>query len=238
METRRFASLLPTSRTSFMCCAAVNTKRKCSTGGQIYGARDPLLKPHQISCYLPTYLLTRCLTQRVRHNVVTLATKLKFVRAISRNLQSYISDSLPSKQLWTSKSAGGRFDRQSTTMEPSSPAVASVSVSAGEGKPKDEKIEKSYLSAAVESMSSWGGGPSRSSTPKPTSAPGEGSGLKNQHGGDRKHGHGLSTKRYPTDCPPLNARWFYAVDVGGTKSTPLVRRLNLCNRYLNVNRIC
>ncbi|KAF8865107.1 DDHD-domain-containing protein [Acephala macrosclerotiorum] len=79
---------------------------------------------------------------------------------------------------------------------------------------KNEKPEKSYLTAAVESISPWGG--SRSSTPKPqtASAPGEGSGLKNQHGGDHstQRWHGLSSKRYPPDCPPLNARWFYAVD--------------------------
>jgi len=82
---------------------------------------------------------------------------------------------------------------------------------------KTEKQEKSYLSAAVESISPWGG--SRSSTPKPTAttAAGEGSGLKNQHGGDHvtQSWHGLSLKRYPPDCPALNARWFYAVDVGG-----------------------
>ncbi|KUJ15759.1 uncharacterized protein LY89DRAFT_647727 [Mollisia scopiformis] len=80
---------------------------------------------------------------------------------------------------------------------------------------KNEKVEKSYLTAAVESISPWGG--SRSSTPKPASsaAPGERSGLKNQHGGDHStpRWHGLSSKRYPPDCPPLNARWFYAVDI-------------------------
>lgn len=78
---------------------------------------------------------------------------------------------------------------------------------------RSEKPEKSYLSAAVESITPWGS--SRSSTPKPI-APGEVSGLKNQHGGDHttQHWHGLSLKRYPPDCPPLEARWFYAVDAG------------------------
>ncbi|CZT02755.1 related to phosphatidic acid-preferring phospholipase A1, contains DDHD domain [Rhynchosporium agropyri] len=80
---------------------------------------------------------------------------------------------------------------------------------------KSEKPEKSYLSTAVDSISPWGG--SRSSTPKPTSAtvPGEGSGLKHQQGGDHtiQNWHGFSSKRYPPDCPPMNARWFYAVDV-------------------------
>lgn len=83
------------------------------------------------------------------------------------------------------------------------------------GKADKPEVQRSYLSAAVESISPWGG--SRSSTPKPqpSAAPGEGSGLKNQHGGDHSthHWHGLSVKSYPSDCPPLNARWFYAVDV-------------------------
>jgi len=82
--------------------------------------------------------------------------------------------------------------------------------------PPKEKAEKSYLATAADYIPSWGG--SRSATPKPATAatvPGESSGLKNQHGGDHQtqHWHGLSRKRYPADCPPLNARWFYAVDV-------------------------
>ncbi|KAG4419810.1 hypothetical protein IFR04_007029 [Cadophora malorum] len=80
---------------------------------------------------------------------------------------------------------------------------------------KSEKPEKSYLSTAVDSISPWGG--SRSSTPKPTSAtvPAEPSGLKHQRGGDHtiQTWHGFSSKRYPPDCPPLNARWFHAVDI-------------------------
>lgn len=81
---------------------------------------------------------------------------------------------------------------------------------------KPKPLERSYLSAAVESISPWGG--SRASTPKATTPtfPGEGSGLKNQHGGDHStnHWHGWSTKNYPLDCPPLNPRWYHAVDVG------------------------
>ncbi|CAL3971357.1 hypothetical protein PZA11_007864 [Diplocarpon coronariae] len=80
---------------------------------------------------------------------------------------------------------------------------------------KSEKPERSYLSTAVDSISPWGG--SRSSTPKPasTTVPGEGSGLGHQRGGDHttQNWHGFSSKRYPADCPPLNARWFHAVDV-------------------------
>ncbi|KAM3081184.1 hypothetical protein ACMFMF_003100 [Clarireedia jacksonii] len=79
---------------------------------------------------------------------------------------------------------------------------------------KPKPLEKSYLSAAVESISPWGG--SRASTPKATTPtfPGEGSGLKN-HGGDHSTSHwpGWSAKNYPPDCPPLSTRWFHAVDI-------------------------
>lgn len=173
-------------------------------------------------------------------HLVTLASKSKVIRAITSNLRGILSDSLLPKHLWTNKSTGGRFDRRSTNMEIESP----VSTSAGESKPKEDKVEKSYLSGALESMSAWGG-PSRSSTPKPgnpVTAPGEGSGLKNQHGGDRHTQHyGLSSKRYPSDCPPLNARWFYAVDVNQAKSTAtfycLTTQANMWyNRCQNANR--
>jgi hypothetical protein len=82
-----------------------------------------------------------------------------------------------------------------------------------------EQEKKGYFSAAVDSISPWG--TSRSITPKPKDKdvpPGEGSGLKNQHGGrsadhSTSYWRGLSSRRYPSDCPELNARWFYAVDV-------------------------
>lgn len=80
---------------------------------------------------------------------------------------------------------------------------------------KSEKPEKSYLSAAVDSISPWGSS-SRSSTPKPASATATGgSGLKSDTGDHttQHRWHGLSRKRYPPDCPPINARWYYAVDV-------------------------
>jgi hypothetical protein len=80
---------------------------------------------------------------------------------------------------------------------------------------KSEKVEKSYFSVAVESVTPWGN--LRSSTPKPTTTafPGEASGLKNQHGGYQSayQSLGINSTKYPSDCPPLNARWFYAVDV-------------------------
>jgi hypothetical protein len=118
---------------------------------------------------------------------------------------------------WTNKQGvAGRFDHRAERMD-----------STPESKP-EEKQEKSYLSVTVESLTPWG--ISRSSTPKPASisAPGEGSGLKNQHGGDHSthHWHGLSLKRYPSDCPMLNARWFYAVDV---------RPIYLCDQEIRIS---
>ncbi len=68
------------------------------------------------------------------------------------------------------------------------------------------------------SISPWG--PSRSTTPKPgsTSADVEKypDGLGKQQGGDHavNHRHHVSIKLYPRDCPALNVRWYYAVDVG------------------------
>jgi hypothetical protein len=74
--------------------------------------------------------------------------------------------------------------------------------------------EKSYLAAAVESISPWS--TSRSSTPKPGSVSTGGPELATQQGLDHSlnHCNGISSKRYPQDCPPLYTRWFYAVDVG------------------------
>lgn len=68
------------------------------------------------------------------------------------------------------------------------------------------------------SISPWG--PSRSTTPKlgTTSDVADKSpdGLGKQQGGDHtvSHRHQLSRRVYPRDCPKLNVRWFYAVDVG------------------------
>ncbi|RKF60963.1 putative phospholipase C20G8.02, mitochondrial [Erysiphe neolycopersici] len=75
-----------------------------------------------------------------------------------------------------------------------------------------EKIEKSYLSVAVDSISPWNN--SRFSAPK-SSIHGDTSGLKNQYGGNRitQQSYGPSLRRYPPDCPPLCPRWFHAIDV-------------------------
>ena len=134
----------------------------------------------------------------------TLANFFKNLAQQAKNVPKFASEStLTSNQAWTSLKGiqAGRSDRRADEME-----------SVPEN--KSDKQERSYLSAAVDSIS-WGS--SRSFTPKPASAglPGEGSGLKNQHGGYQSthQWHGLNSKRYPSDCPPLNGRWFYAVDV-------------------------
>lgn len=131
----------------------------------------------------------------------------------------------------------GRLDR-ADTME-STPEASS--------RTDNKQAEKSYLSAAVESMSNpWGG--SRSTTPKPVpntaTPPGEASGLKNQHAGERtRDWHGLSLKRYPPDCPPMDARWFYAVDVSVLRNvlagtTKIGRRLIGNGRSPNASLSC
>ena len=82
---------------------------------------------------------------------------------------------------------------------------------------------KSYLPAVnLASFSPWG---SRSTTPKPAQTEGTGGngGLGKQKGGDHviSHRHRLSLKRYPRDCPPLNVKWYYAVDVPKRKPLSL-----------------
>jgi len=77
-----------------------------------------------------------------------------------------------------------------------------------------KKVEKSYLTSAVESISPWTTG--RPATPKQKEEGGVAADAKAaQRGGDHSVGrsHGISTRRYPEDCPPLKTKWFYAVDV-------------------------
>lgn len=96
------------------------------------------------------------------------------------------------------------------------PAPASGSGASGEKK-VDAKAEKSYLASAVESINPWTS--SRSSTPtqkegqmppppKPAPAP---SRKADDHSLNTLYGQ--SFRRYPQDCPPLNVKWFHAVDV-------------------------
>lgn len=134
-----------------------------------------------------------------------MAGYLKTLAQHARNVPKYVPEGLlrsASHFDWGKKpGVAGRFDRQAK-MDPTPESKAG-------------KAEKSYLTAAVESITPWS--TSRSSTPKPAATvdPAEASGLRNQHGGDHttQHWHGLSLKDYPADCPSLKARWFYAVDV-------------------------
>jgi hypothetical protein len=79
-----------------------------------------------------------------------------------------------------------------------------------------KKSEKSYLTSTIESISPWATG-ARSATPKEKEKEEEATAAKQaaQRGGDHSvgHAHGISTRRYPEDCPALKTRWFYAVDV-------------------------
>lgn len=84
-----------------------------------------------------------------------------------------------------------------------------------------------FLSAGINALSPWSS--SRSATPKPPPAAhrdaddkAAGLGMSNQRGSDHtvSHIHRLSPSKYPHDCPPLEVRWFHAVDVSVLK-TPM-----------------
>jgi hypothetical protein len=91
---------------------------------------------------------------------------------------------------------------------------------AGRGRPSEAMAapeSKSWLPSGF--ASPWQSNPSsRVATLKPpmtaSGVAGEGPSGQ-QRGGDHtlSHRHWVSLKKYPPDCPPLNARWFYAVDV-------------------------
>jgi hypothetical protein len=134
-----------------------------------------------------------------------LANFHNLVKQAAKTFPRYFAESiLKSTSAWkTTKDVAGRFGRRAENMDPIPETKA-------------EKTEKSYFSAAVESVTPWGSF-ARSTTPKPatTAFTGEGSGLKNQYGGYQStyQSLGVASTKYPADCPPLNARWFYAVDV-------------------------
>lgn len=70
-----------------------------------------------------------------------------------------------------------------------------------------------FLSAGITALSPWG---SRSATPKPSqAAQNDETAIGTQRGGDHTvtRRHRLSLRKYPNDCPPLQVRWFHAVDV-------------------------
>lgn len=74
--------------------------------------------------------------------------------------------------------------------------------------------QQGYLSGLA-SYSPWG---SRSSTPKPLQQDGrkhDEATFEPQRGGDHSvsRRHHLSLRQHPRDCPPLNVKWFHAVDI-------------------------
>ncbi|KAI9676498.1 MAG: hypothetical protein M1817_000656 [Caeruleum heppii] len=112
-------------------------------------------------------------------------------------------------------------DSLSKTLLPRS----SEEAKAGRGRRADDMStpeNKSYLAAGLGGLSPWG---SRSATPKPATTAGTAGdgGIGKQQGGDHaiSRRQRLSSRNYPKDCPPLNVRWFYAVDVPKRKPLPL-----------------
>ncbi|KAI0407667.1 DDHD domain-containing protein [Xylaria palmicola] len=87
------------------------------------------------------------------------------------------------------------------------------------GKRAERKLEKSYLASAVESINPWT--TSRSTTPTPMSkdstllpqAKGGQSPAQKADDHSTNTLYGISLKKYPADCPPMNVMWFHAVDV-------------------------
>ncbi|KAK4152135.1 DDHD domain-containing protein [Chaetomidium leptoderma] len=74
----------------------------------------------------------------------------------------------------------------------------------------EKKAEKSYLSSAVDSINPWAGNRSATPTPKepqPTVVP------SNTSDHVTNPFYGKSLGRYPPGCPPLNVKWFHAVDI-------------------------
>ncbi|KAI0812007.1 DDHD domain-containing protein [Xylaria sp. FL0064] len=100
------------------------------------------------------------------------------------------------------------------------PPGADNAAAAGDGngeKNVEKKPEKSYLASAVESINPWTASRSTTPAPKDTSSvpvP-KAQPLRGQKADDHSTNtlYGLSFKKYPTDCPPLNVMWFHAVDI-------------------------
>ncbi|KAL8927390.1 MAG: hypothetical protein Q9172_001388 [Xanthocarpia lactea] len=80
--------------------------------------------------------------------------------------------------------------------------------------------------ASVGLLESWSPWPSRSNTPKLGQAKGDGSipvGPNVQPGADHslKSRFRFTPRHYPPDCPPVQIKWYYAVDVPKRKPLPL-----------------
>lgn len=111
----------------------------------------------------------------------------------------------------------------------------------------EKKSEKSYFASAVESINPFTS--SRSSSPAPSREKDKAKEMPPPPGPARSStqkadDHALNTlygqsfRRYPPECPPLNVKWFHAVDVSAagaiacssppplTRSLPLSRSRN------------
>ncbi|KAL5585079.1 hypothetical protein FOVSG1_014468 [Fusarium oxysporum f. sp. vasinfectum] len=81
--------------------------------------------------------------------------------------------------------------------------------------PAEKKIERSYLSSAVDSFNPWAA--SRSTTPTQKTKPEEETSTvptsANPDDHTTTHLYGQSLRTYPSGCPPLKVQWFHAVDV-------------------------
>jgi hypothetical protein len=79
----------------------------------------------------------------------------------------------------------------------------------------EKKIERSYLSSAVDSFNPWAA--SRSTTPTQKTKPEEETSTvptsANPDDHTTTHLYGQSLRTYPSGCPPLKVQWFHAVDV-------------------------
>ncbi|KAF9766735.1 hypothetical protein IL306_000821, partial [Fusarium sp. DS 682] len=79
----------------------------------------------------------------------------------------------------------------------------------------EKKVEKSYLSSAVDSINPWAA--SRSTTPaqkpKPEEEKSKVTAPANPDDHATTHLYGQSFRTYPSGCPPLKVQWFHAVDV-------------------------
>ncbi|KAL8783730.1 MAG: hypothetical protein Q9213_004411 [Squamulea squamosa] len=80
--------------------------------------------------------------------------------------------------------------------------------------------------ASVGLLDSWSPWPSRSNTPKPGQVKGDSSspaGTNAQQGADHslKGRFRFTPRHYPPDCPPIQIKWYYAVDVPKRKPLPL-----------------
>lgn len=103
-------------------------------------------------------------------------------------------------------------------------------------KPGDKKQEKSYFATAVDSINPWN--TSRSGTPVPKEKEMPPPPKPKASNSKKADDHSLTTlygqsfRKYPLDCPPLNVKWFHAVDVSAIPESPLPKSALSVSRLL------